>query len=551
MRRALLRHAFQPLTASGAVLGTGKSVHVALHRAALARYVGVGGGGSSGGAGHDSEVPSRLAQVLDEQVLGRVLPHMPAFDATRPPHVAVGLSGGVDSAVAAWLLKTAGYRVTGVLMRPWDEAEETGGECSFEKDQRDARAVARTLGIPLEEVDFVQEYWHAVFEPFLRGFEGGGATPNPDLACNRHIKFGALLHHCSSVIGADLLATGHYARVAEGGARLLRGIDPEKDQSYFLASVRGEALRRACFPLGGLTKREVRSLAAGPAGLPPAVTQRRSSAGICFIGRKKDFGDFIQEYIHTPGGRGGGGGGEVRLSDSQDDAAKGAGSVEVHNQALGPDEELKKCQEEGGKFVSVEDGRVVGGHRGTARYTSGQRARLGGAPQAWYVVGKDARAGVNRVYIAPGADHPSLFTSAAVVGRCFWVAGEPPGRALSGHGNNGEGGVRALAQTRYGARAVGCTVRFVPHNVSPSVVPSRFCTPPLSAEVETDVEDALMEVIFDDPERAVTPGQALVLYDGDACLGGGVVIYPGPSLHEVAKGGQKVASSILKSISYA
>ena len=151
----------------------------------------------------------------------------------------------------------------------------------------------------------MKEYWHSVFEPFLRDFDEGGATPNPDLACNRHIKFGALLEHCSRSLGADLLATGHYARIVQTDAmnppRLLRGFDPDKDQSYFLASVMGESLRRACFPLDGLTKREVREIAAGPANLPAAVTHRRSSAGICFIGRKRDFGDFIQEYLPAEG----------------------------------------------------------------------------------------------------------------------------------------------------------------------------------------------------------------------------------------------------------
>ena len=139
----------------------------------------------------------RLAAVLGcPNLLARVVPYMPRIDDASPlPRVAVGLSGGVDSAVTAWLLKSAGFDVTGVLMRNWDEAEETGGECSFEKDQRDARAAARAVGIPLTEVDFVKEYWHSVFEPFLRDFDGGGATPNPDLACNRHIKFGALLDH--------------------------------------------------------------------------------------------------------------------------------------------------------------------------------------------------------------------------------------------------------------------------------------------------------------------------------------------------------------------
>lgn len=531
-----------------------------------------GTGAAASAAGDAREVRERLAAVLAPDVLARVLPHLPRFAQAgeSPPHVAVGLSGGVDSAVTAWLLKTAGYPVTGVLMRNWDEAEETGGECGFEKDQRDARAAARAMGIPLTEVDFVREYWHAVFEPFLRDFDGGSATPNPDLACNRHIKFGALLHHCTHALGADLLATGHYARVegrgGEGeGVRLLRGVDPTKDQSYFLASVRGEALKRACFPLGGLTKREVRGLAAGVAALPTAVTQRRSSAGICFIGRKRDFGDFIQEYMLGGGGGGGRdggqGGGGVTVS-----APPGAPRADATDRVGGAETPLplpplppsRRHGRSSSIFVSVEDGAAVGEHGGLARYTHGQRARVGGAAQAWFVVGKDARAGVDTVYVAPGATHPALYTSGATVGRCFWVAGQPPHHLLgnlsssdSGSKEGGGrtcdgGGLQLLAQTRYGAVAVPCRVRFVPPGAIPRLRPSRFCTPPTAASppsreaphehkgVSDDGDgEAMIEVMFDSPERAVTPGQALVLYDGDVCLGGGVVLYPGPSLYEV------------------
>ena len=448
----------------------------------------------------------RLAAVIDcPDLLARVVPHMPRIDdASPPPRVAVGLSGGVDSAVTAWLLKSAGFDVTGVLMRNWDEAEETGGECSFEKDQRDARAAARAVGIPLAEVDFVKEYWHSVFEPFLRDFDGGGATPNPDLACNRHIKFGALLEHCSRSLGADLLATGHYARIVQTDAmnppRLLRGFDPDKDQSYFLASVMGESLRRACFPLGGLTKREVREIAAGPANLPAAVTHRRSSAGICFIGRKRDFGDFIQEYLPAEG--------ETRWAGK----------------------DRREEERAAGSFISAENGEAVGRHGGLARYTCGQRARLSGAAVPWYVVGKDSRGGSNGpVYVAPGADHPALFTTSAAVDRCFWVSGARP------RGMDTEHGARLSAQTRYGARAVSCSARTIDiRSAVSSLVPSAFCTPPDLDEVLRRTNSgvdasagAVIEVMFDAPERAITPGQALVLYDGDECVGGGVVLYPG------------------------
>ena len=362
----------------------------------------------------DALVASRLAAaVRDPDVVARVLPHLPrplvsrgsgegersrgdgwaspSSSAGRPTRVAVGISGGVDSAVAAWLLKSAGFDVTGVLMRNWDEAEETGGACEFEKDQRDARAVAAALDVELKEVDFVREYWHAVFEPFLRDFERGNATPNPDLACNRHIKFGALLRHCEEALGADVLATGHYARVAPTGdhetgndaneSRLLRGVDETKDQSYFLASVRGASLRRACFPLGGLTKKQVRALASGPARLPAAVTARRSSAGICHVGRKQNFGDFIAQY-----------------GDASSDASSDASFVP-------------------GAFVSVDDGRVIGTHTGLSRYTVGQRARVGGARVPWYVVGKDASPGRERSARRAGPGAPSALRSRGGGGR--------------------------------------------------------------------------------------------------------------------------------------
>ena len=473
----------------------------------------------------DALVASRLAAaVRDPDVVARVLPHLPrplvsrgsgegertrgaeraspSSSASRPTRVAVGISGGVDSAVAAWLLKSAGFDVTGVLMRNWDEAEETGGVCEFEKDQRDARAVAAALEMELKEVDFVREYWHAVFEPFLRDFERGNATPNPDLACNRHIKFGALLRHCEEALGADVLATGHYARVAanandkDENPSLLRGVDESKDQSYFLASVRGESLRRACFPLGGLTKKQVKALAAGPARLPAAVIARRSSAGICFVGRKQNFGDFIAEY-----------------GDAEGDAETSFSSP--------------------GAFVSVDDRRVIGTHGGLARYTIGQRARVGGAPVPWYVVGKDASPEENVAYVAPGSEHEALFARDAAVGKCFWTSasGAPPGVFFESteDGSPRSKRARLTAQTRYGGERVACEVRLVPSGEAPAIEPTRFGPRRIAVS-----DGAVLEVRFDAPTRALTPGQALVLYDGDTCLGGGSVLYPGRSSHELA-----------------
>ncbi len=496
---------------------------------------------------HGESIRRRLSDALgpgSPDLVSRVLPHLPPplTPGGALPRVAVGLSGGVDSAVAAWLLRRAGYDVTGVLMRNWDEAEETGGACDFERDRRDALAVAARLDIPLREVDFVREYWHAVFEPFVRGFDGGAATPNPDLACNRHIKFGALLAHCRDVLGVDVLATGHYARVvradddsravrspfenttsetsspaaasSSAGAcvHLLRGLDPRKDQSYFLASVPGAALQSAAFPLGGVSKTETRAMATGRANLPASVTSRRSSAGICHVGRKRDFGAFIAEYVLQSRSD------EAEADfDARDDAGVGLG----------------------GFFVSAEDRTsAVAPHGGLARYTVGQRAKIGGASEPWFVVGKDAARDV--AYVARGKDHAALFTRAAVAAECFWVAGTPPfeEKGGGGGGSGGGGGVlRLTAKTRYGAEAAACEVRAVPRGEAPGVRATAFGGEGAARGARRDARaGATVEVRFDAPERAVTPGQALVLYDGDRCLGGGWVLYAGETEYERGRG---------------
>eukprot|EP00850_Spirogloea_muscicola_P016832 SM000140S00581 [mRNA] locus=s140:2736:4983:- [translate_table: standard] len=414
----------------------------------------------------------------------------PAYDPARTT-VAVALSGGVDSAVAAMLLQRAGYRVVGIFMRNWDVADEAGAaRCALDDDRRDAQAVCRHLGIPFEEVEFVQRYWVDVFADFLAEYEQG-LTPNPDLSCNRHIKFGALLSHVLQG-GADVLATGHYARISREAstqsARLLRGADRAKDQSYFLAGVKEEALRRVLFPLGSLQKSDVRRLAA-EARLP--VAAKRSSAGICFVGRRK-FADFLAEYV-----------------------------------AAAPAE-----------FVCVESGTALGAAPGgLSRYTHGQRACIAGAPEPWFVVGKDAALGA--LFVGRGPDHPALFCTAAVADSLYWVAGQAP--AALEHGEH----VRFLYKVRYVQEPGLCEAALMEAaSNNGSFVPSRFCRlpPPVAAAAEAGASHVL-RVDFDTAARAVTPRQALVLYAGEECLGGGLVAQPGASLFEQADTAARAAGT--------
>ena len=354
----------------------------------------------------------------------------------------VGLSGGVDSAVAALELLRAGYRVEGLFMRNWED-DDTATECTVEADLADARQVCDVLDIPLHEVNFAAHYREAVFERCLREFRAG-RTPNPDVLCNREIKFSAFLDHALR-LGGDLVATGHYVRRGEddGQATLHRGADRNKDQSYFLYMVPHQALRYALFPLGDMAKPEVRRIAEA-AGFDNF--EKKDSTGICFIG-ERDFAGFLGRYIAP---------------------------------APGP--------------ILTLDGARVGEHHGLAFYTLGQRQGLGiggraGAGTApWYVV--DKRPGENALIVAQGADHPRLFSEGLTADDLHWVAGRPPAATP----------LRCHAQIRYRQPGQACTA--VPDS------------------------DGGMRVVFDDAQRAVTPGQSIVFYQGDRCLGGGIIREP-------------------------
>ena len=352
--------------------------------------------------------------------------------------VMVALSGGVDSAVAALRLLDAGHEVEALHMTNWEEPD---GDCPAADDLRAAHGVARELGIPLHHLNFAEEYRRDVFEAMLSECRAG-RTPNPDVGCNRRIKFGACLRMAER-LGAKRLATGHHARLdhASGGARLLRGRDRNKDQTYFLHAVRGQAFRRCLFPVGELDKLEVR-VVARRRGLPNY--ERPDSTGICFVGERA-FPQFIARHIPA----------------------------------------------RPGPIVTLA-GERVGEHAGLAAYTIGQRRglRLGGmkgcGPEPWHVVRKDTRA--NALVVAQGHDHPLLYSRCVTVRGLRWINGAPD--ALPE-------GLRLSARTRYRQRDAACRARLL--------APGRCL------------------VRFDAPQWAVTPGQYLVFYDGEECLGGGVI----------------------------
>ena len=349
--------------------------------------------------------------------------------------IILGVSGGVDSSVAAWCLRESGADVTGLFMQNWQD--DGSGDCRAEDDRRDALRVCGQLGLPFLARDFSADYWSGVFETFLAEYRAG-RTPNPDVLCNREIKFKTFLD-AARALGADRIATGHYARVDErdGRWRLLRGRDAGKDQSYFLHQLGQAQLAATLFPVGDLPKAEVRAIA-DRLGL--ATAKKKDSTGICFIG-ERDFREFLSRYI------------AIRPGDIVDPR-----------------------------------GVVLGRHDGIAFYTLGQREGLGiggvrGRPDApWFVVGKDIDR--NRLVVDQG-DSPLLASTRLRSEAMHWIAGEAPAFPL-----------RCEGQVRYRQPPQACTV----HPAGDGI-----------------------EVVFDQPQRAVTPGQSVVLYLGEECLGGAVI----------------------------
>jgi tRNA-specific 2-thiouridylase len=352
------------------------------------------------------------------------------------------MSGGVDSAVAALLLKRAGHDVHGLYMSNWEDDESY---CTDAQDFQDARAVCEELGIPLHRVSFAAQYRARVFDYFLTEYRAG-RTPNPDVLCNREIKFGICLDYAAR-LGASRFATGHYARLRHtaAGPELLKAVDPDKDQSYFLHAVERGHFARVLFPLGELDKSAVRALARA-AGLP--VFDKPDSTGICFIG-ERPFREFLSRYIPTSPGD-----------------------------------------------IVDERGEVVGQHRGLAFYTLGQRGgleiggRAGHDEQPWYVAAKNLAS--NQLLAVQGHDHPLLVSRALATGVCNWLV-QPA-----------SSGFHSRIKVRYRQADQDCHATVDAHGA--------------------------MRVDFAEPQRAVTPGQFAVLYDGERCLGGGVIEATAPQI---------------------
>ncbi|MDT8861518.1 tRNA 2-thiouridine(34) synthase MnmA [Alkalihalobacillus sp. MEB130] len=349
--------------------------------------------------------------------------------------VVVGMSGGVDSSVTALLLKEQGYDVIGIFMKNWDDTDESGF-CTATEDYEDVIQVCNQIGIPYYAVNFEKQYWDKVFTYFLEEYKAG-RTPNPDVMCNKEIKFKAFLNHAMS-LGADYVATGHYARVEErdGNFVLLRGVDNNKDQTYFLNALSQKQLSKTMFPIGHLPKKEVRERAL-EANL--ATAKKKDSTGICFIG-ERNFKEFLSEFLPAQPGE-----------------------------------------------MQTVDGEVKGQHDGLMYYTLGQRQGLGigGAGEPWFVIDKDLERNV--LIVGQGFHHEGLYSEGLDAIGMNWIVSKP----------SFEKEFTCMAKLRY--RQDDQKVTVYPK------------------------EDGTARVYFHEPQRAVTPGQAVVLYEGDVCLGGGTI----------------------------
>jgi len=352
----------------------------------------------------------------------------------KDTRVVIGMSGGVDSSVAALVLKEQGYDVIGIFMKNWDDTDENG-VCTATEDYNDVIRVCNQIGIPYYAVNFEKQYWDKVFQYFLDEYKAG-RTPNPDVMCNKEIKFKAFLEHALS-LGADYLATGHYAQVEfrDGEYKMLRGKDENKDQTYFLNQLTQEQLEKVMFPIGNIEKSKVRELAK-EANL--ATAMKKDSTGICFIG-ERNFKEFLSNYLPAQPGN-----------------------------------------------METMEGQVVGKHDGLMYYTIGQRHGLGigGAGEPWFVIGKDLERNV--LIVGQSFHNELLYSDSLTATNISWVTN------------------KSVAET------FECTAKF------------RYRQPDNKVTVQT-LGNGDVKVIFHEPIRAITPGQAVVFYNGDECLGGGTI----------------------------
>jgi tRNA-specific 2-thiouridylase len=353
--------------------------------------------------------------------------------------VVVGMSGGVDSSVSAYLLKEQGYQVEGLFMKNWEE-DDNDEYCAAADDLRDAQAVSDKLGITLHTINFAAEYWDNVFEYFLAEYKAG-RTPNPDIMCNKEIKFKAFLEFAAEELSADYIATGHYVQRSNetGNWQMLRGLDDNKDQSYFLYTLGEQHIAQTLFPIGHLEKPRVREIALEQ----DLVTHdKKDSTGICFIGERK-FKDFLAQYLPAQPGE-----------------------------------------------IETAEGKIIGKHEGLMYHTLGQRKGLliGGmkeyGEEPWYVVDKDIERNV--LIVGQGTNHPRLYSTGLLANQLHWVDREGPQQAT-----------RCSVKTRYRQQDISC-------QITPNI-------------------DGSLLVEFDEPQKAVTPGQSAVFYQNEICLGGGII----------------------------
>lgn len=368
-------------------------------------------------------------------------------------NVVAGISGGVDSAVAALLLKNKGFNIIGVFMKNWDIKDETG-ECTVEKDYQDAQWICNRLKIPLIQIDFVKEYWNEVFSDLVEKYQTG-YTPNPDILCNKTIKFDKFFHLACNKFQADAIATGHYAKTSFGpyledyksdvNVRLFQACDSDKDQTFFLNQVPQQSLRHCMFPLGNYLKTRVKEIAK-EAGLHQLI-QKKESMGICFVG-KREFQDFISEYI----------------SDKP------------------------------GDYIDLDSGLIIGRHNGIHKLTIGQRCKISGCRNPYYVFSKNQE--TNSITVVEG-DHPALYSNFLITQDFHWISEEPQ-------------------ELRWNNGILNCNFRFQHRN-------------PLTPCNVYKISNNQVFIRLSTPLRAITKGQYAVLYHGEECLGGAMILYPGPS----------------------